>query len=176
MKKLLISGFQALLIFVSYHASAQLNVNVNIGAQPTWGPAGYDHVDYYYLPDVQTYYHVPSRKFIYLNDRQSWIYRNSLPARYSGYNLYKGRKVVINSPRPYLNFGQHKVKYARYKFNHSQAVRSRGNGPKHYRVKGHSKHFERRDINPGWANKMNGKGRFNGNGNGHFKEKGHGRH
>jgi hypothetical protein len=25
-----------------------------LGPQPTWGPVGYDYVDYYYLPDIET--------------------------------------------------------------------------------------------------------------------------
>lgn len=175
MKTLFLLVFQALLLTVSYDASAQLNVNINVGAQPSWGPAGYDHVDYYYLPDVQTYYHVPSRKFIYLNDRRSWIYSDALPSRYRDYNLYKGYKVVINSPRPYMDFDRHKVKYAKYKFNNSQPARSRGNGAKHYKVKGRSEYLIRRDYNPGQGNRMHRKAKFNGPGNGHFKDKGHGK-
>ena len=36
----------------SNFASAQVSVNVsfNVDAQPEWGPAGYDHVNYYYMP------------------------------------------------------------------------------------------------------------------------------
>lgn len=91
-------------------AKAQVSVNINIGAQPQWGPRGYDYVDYYYLPDVQSYYHVPTRQFIYL-ERNQWVQRRSLPVRYRNYNLYNGRKIVINRPTPYLH---HQVRYASY--------------------------------------------------------------
>src|SRR5215216_3091458 len=97
-----------------YPAKAQVNVNVNIGAQPLWGPAGYDVVEYYYLPDLQMYYYVPSHQFVYLNGG-NWLFANSLPARYRSYNLYSGYKVVINEPKPYLQFATHKVKYGNYK-------------------------------------------------------------
>ena len=54
-------------------ALAQVRVNINIGSQPVWGPVGYDHVDYYYLPDIETYYYVPARQFVYFNNGR-WIY------------------------------------------------------------------------------------------------------
>ena len=95
-------------------SNAQINVNVNLGSQPQWGPSGYNHVDYYYLPDIETYYYVPQKQFVYRNNGQ-WAFTNSLPAKYSGYNLYNGYKVVLNTPKPYLSFDNHKVKYAKYK-------------------------------------------------------------
>lgn len=95
-------------------ASAQVSISVNIGAQPLWGPAGYERVDYYYLPDVEAYYYVPRKQFIYL-DAGRWVFAASLPARYRGYDLYSGYKVVINEPRPYDYFHDHRSRYARYK-------------------------------------------------------------
>ncbi len=40
---------------------AQVSINVNIGSPPLWGPTGYTHVQYYYLPDVEAYYDVRIR-------------------------------------------------------------------------------------------------------------------
>ena len=56
-------------------ASAQLRVSfkVNIATQPVWGPVGYDHVEYYYMPDIDAYYYVPTRQYIYLQ-RGRWIF------------------------------------------------------------------------------------------------------
>src|SRR6185436_8892941 len=71
MKKLLIvTVFFAACFMNSQNASAQVrvNVNVNIGDQPRWRVAGYDYVEYYYLPDIETYYYVPSHQFIYLSN------------------------------------------------------------------------------------------------------------
>lgn len=48
-------------------AQIRINANINIGNQPLWGPVGYDYVDYYYMPDIDVYYHVPQRQFIYLD-------------------------------------------------------------------------------------------------------------
>ncbi|MEH3115237.1 hypothetical protein [Pedobacter terrae] len=99
MKKILLIAALMMVSFFSIPVKAQLNVNVNINAQPLWGPIGYDHVDYYYLPDVESYYNVPQKRFIYLSGNQ-WVFANSLPSKYRNYDLYNGYKVVINSPNP----------------------------------------------------------------------------
>jgi hypothetical protein len=123
MKKLMLCT--ALLVsavaFQSASAQVRVNVNVNIGSQPRWGPAGYDYVEYYYLPDIEAYYYVPSRQFIYLSG-SNWIYSYSLPPRYRNYDLYHGYKVVVNEPRAYRYFDSHRVRYSGYRGNRSQVV------------------------------------------------------
>jgi hypothetical protein len=116
---------------------AQVQVNVNIGLQPLWGPVGYDRVDYYYLPDVEAYYSVQRGQFIYLNNGR-WIFSSSLPRRYASYNLFNGYKVVINGPTPYLQFNNHRAKYAKYRgWNGKQKVIKFSDDPKYFVVKGH---------------------------------------
>jgi hypothetical protein len=139
---------------------AQINLNVNIGSQPLWGPTGYDHVEYYYLPDIETYYSVPKHQYIYQNNG-NWVFANSLPTRYANYDVYNGYKVVINEPTPYLNFNTHKVKYAKYKNSGGkQMVIRNSNDQKYYVVKGHP-----HNIPPGQAKKIsNGKGNGKGKG------------
>ncbi len=126
-------------------AQVRVNVNINIGNQPAWGPAGYDYVDYYYLPDIDVYYYVPQRQFIYL-DGGNWVFVHTLPARYRSYDLYRGYKVVINESRPYLRHEVYRVRYSNY----------RG-------------HYNRQSINRGDAKYKNYK-----KGNGHRKGKGRG--
>ena len=111
------------ILFVSLLSSAQvrLNVNVNIGAQPRWGPVGYNYVEYYYLPDIETYYYVPTRQFIYLSG-DNWVFSYSLPRAYRNYDLYSGYKIVINQPRAYQHFYSHRSSYGKYKSRRGQAV------------------------------------------------------
>lgn len=118
----------ALFATAANQASAQLrvNVNINIGNQPEWGPSGYDYVDYYYMPDIEVYYNVPSRQFVYFNDGH-WVFVSSLPVRYGNYNLYNGYKVVINEPRPYLQHTTYKIKYAGYKGWNTRQPNNNGN-------------------------------------------------
>jgi hypothetical protein len=93
-------------------AQVRVGVNINIGDQPSWRAPGYDYVEYYYLPDIECYYYVPRHQFVYLSGN-NWVFSASLPARYRGYDLYKGYKVVINQPRAYKYYSQHRVRYGR---------------------------------------------------------------
>ena len=117
--------FVGLLMLFAGSTQAQISVQVNLGIPPQWGPAGYTDVQYYYLPDVEAYYDVPSSKFIYLNGA-TWVHRTSLPSRYRNYDLYNGYKVVITDYRgntPYTHFKEHKVKYAKgYKGNEQKSI------------------------------------------------------
>lgn len=167
MKRLFLVATVVMVSLLSLSTRAQVNVSVNIGSQPLWGPTGYDHVDYYYLPDVESYYDVPKRQFVYLNGND-WVFANNLPSRYGNYDLYNGYKVVINSPRPYLNFRNDKVKYAKFKGNgKKQMVIRDSRESKYYVVKGHP-----HGMPPGQAKKLYGKGnKANGHGNGKGKHK-----
>ncbi len=116
MKKLFVIA--GLVLSVSYlqkaDAQIRINANINIGSQPLWGPVGYDYVDYYYLPDIDVYYYVPERRFIYL-DGGRWIFAASLPTRFGSINLYSAPKIVINEPKPYLRADVYRVKYKGWK-------------------------------------------------------------
>jgi hypothetical protein len=100
-------------------SKAQVSVNINIGVQPEWGPVGYDYVEYYYLPDIEAYYYVPQRQFVYLSGNR-WIFSASLPSRYAHYNLYSGYKVVLRTPHAYKHFKDHRTRYVRYKNYHGK--------------------------------------------------------
>jgi hypothetical protein len=119
MKKLLIACGAALLSVAAVqetNAQVRVNLNVNIGSQPNWGPRGYNHVDYYYMPDIETYYYVPTRQFIYLSGG-NWVFSYGLPPHYSGYDLYGGRKVVINRSNAYHYHNQYRSRYGGYKID-----------------------------------------------------------
>ena len=92
-------------------SSAQVSVNVNVGI-PAWGvPVTTER--YYYIPDIETYYDIPSREYIYLNNGL-WVRSVSVPTIYRHYDFYRGRKVIINDYRgnaPYAYYNVHRVKY-----------------------------------------------------------------
>lgn len=111
-------------------AQGQVSVNFHIGTAPAWGPRGYDNVRYYYLPDVEAYYDVNTAMFIYISGN-TWIRRSYLPSRYRGYNLYQGRKVVMNNYHgnsPYYNHKVYRAKYGRGNQGHPQNMGNRNNG------------------------------------------------
>lgn len=103
--------FLAGLFLMTLSSKAQVNVNVNIGA-PAWGPVGYTEVRYYYLPDIDMYYDIPTAMFIYF-DGGGWVRTTYLPRRYRHYDLYGAYKVCLNDygPNPYIYYKQHKMKY-----------------------------------------------------------------
>ena len=107
--KMLFAG----LFLITLSAQAQVNVNVNIGA-PAWGPVGYTEVRYYYLPDIEVYYDIPTAMFIYF-DSGGWVRTTYLPRRYRHYDLYGAYKVCLHDygPNPYIYYKKHKVKYHR---------------------------------------------------------------
>lgn len=162
MKKLLFALFLVAAVTSADKAAAQVNINVNLGRQPAWGPTGYDYVNYYYLPDLDVYYSVPRRQFVYPNGNQ-WVYANTLPSRYGNYDLYRGYKVVINDENPFRHAADYRSKYGRYK---------NWNGARQPVIRDH--HDERYKNNgPGRSDhedRGNGKNRGRGNGKGHGRK------
>lgn len=129
----------AVIFLMSLSMQSQVSVNVNIGAPPAWGPAGYSDVNYYYLPDVESYYDVKSSQFIYFEGGK-WLRARHLPKQYRNYDLYHGYKVVLNDYRgstPYVYYNKHKVKY--YKGYHGEPQRMIGSNAKKNNH-GHEKH------------------------------------
>lgn len=108
--KLIAAG---IILFTIQSTHAQVSVNVNIGNPPAWGPAGYSNIDYYYIPDIQSYYDIRQSQFIYYGNGK-WIRSKQLPRQYRNYDLYHGYKVVLNDYHgrtPYVHYKNHKQKY-----------------------------------------------------------------
>jgi hypothetical protein len=173
-------------------ADAQLRINVNIGSQPSWGPVGYTHADYYYMPDIDAYYDVPAHQYIYF-ENNVWVRHAYLPPRYANYDLYHGYKVVVNQRNPWERDDIYRTRYANYRGRHDQLVirdsrderyRNHWNGDAgHYDNGNHGgrgNEFHRDNGNRGGDQ---GRGHDNGNrggdqgrghGNGDHGDKGHG--
>jgi len=137
MKKIIIAA--AILVSglaFNHNAEAQVSLSVNIGSQPDWGPVGYDHADYYYMPDIDTYYDVPAHQYVYLNNN-SWTRTPTLPARYANYDVYNNYKVVINERNPWERNQVYRNRYANYRGRHDQVIIRNSREPKyqkHYRT------------------------------------------
>ena len=113
MKSLKFLAF-GILLFVGVSNYAQVSVNVNIG-HPAWGPVVTTE-EYYYLPDVHSYYDIRQSQFIYLNNG-TWIRFRELPPRYRSYNLHSGNVIVLHDYHgnsPYVYYKSHKVKYNKH--------------------------------------------------------------
>ncbi len=175
------------ILFIScfkFSAQAQVSINVNIGTQPVWGPVGYDYVDYYYMPDIEAYYSVPRREYVYY-DGGTWITSRGLPPRYSTFDRYGAYKVVINEPSPWLYHDRYRTQYVKYKGRHDQVVIRDSHDERYFANPRHPEHGKWKGSpgnsghgkqgnngGPGNSGHGNGGGKGHGNGGG----KGHGGH
>ena len=116
------------LFLMTLSAQAQVSVNVNIGTPPVWGPVGYAEARYYYIPDIEAYYDIPSAMFIYF-DGGGWVRAAYLPYRYRHYDLYGAYKVCLDDygPNPYIYYKKHRKMY--YHGYRGPAQRTYGNRP-----------------------------------------------
>jgi hypothetical protein len=121
MKKIL---FTAVLLVscLTFKAEAQIRISLgfNIGSQPDWGPVGYDHASYYYMPDVDSYYDVSNHQYIYYQNN-SWVRGMALPGRYN-YDPYNSYKVVINERNPWERASVYRTKYRVYRGRRDQQI------------------------------------------------------
>ena len=163
MKKLMIALFLFAGVAFSQQANAQVSVNINIGSQPAWGPSGYNHADFYYIPSINCYYDITRGQYVYMQGTR-WIYAPQLLPRYRGFDLYRSYKVVINQPNAYRYNRAHMTQYARYKNNYNQPMNRDNRDYRNY-VNGRNNHND---------NHGNGNGYANGNGNGHDNNGNHG--
>jgi len=111
------------LLFIA-SSQAQVSINVNLGTPPVWAPAQVLSTQYYYLPDIDTYYDVPAQRFIYVRNGQ-WVRAEQLPYRYRGYNLQNGQVIYLTDYRgksPYSYHKKHKVKYVGNKYRPAKEV------------------------------------------------------
>ena len=111
--------FLILVLIVFSQNYAQIAVNVDLKTPPRWAPVAGPEVDYYYLPDVESYYDVRQGQFIYFGNGR-WNHSKNLPVAYRSYDLFSGHKVVLNDyhgATPYVYFKKDKVKYYKFKGN-----------------------------------------------------------
>ncbi len=132
---LFISGF----LFETTNAQIRARVNVNIGSQPVWGPTGYDQAEYYYLPDIDAYYWVPRRQYIY-QERGRWMFAANLPGRYHDFDVYNSYKVVVNDYKPYRHADMYRTKYGGYKGRRDQEIIRNSHDEKYFEIKDHPEH------------------------------------
>lgn len=120
MKKLAIISAIALsgLAFTSASAQVRVNVGFNLGGpvvvQRPVPVAAYD--DYYYLPEVDSYYSVGENLYYY-NDGYDWVSAAYLPGAYRGYNWRNVRSVEIHGNRPYMNHAFYRTRYSGNRFD-----------------------------------------------------------
>lgn len=119
----------AIIVLISTGVSAQLSVNVNLGKPPVWAPVNAEKVQYYYIPEIETYYDVPAQRYIYQRNGK-WFKSAALPAHYRHYNLKNGKIVYLTEYKgnsPYKYYKAHKVKYGKAKGHYKEKSKEHKN-------------------------------------------------
>ncbi|PZF71206.1 hypothetical protein DN068_19735 [Taibaiella soli] len=153
-------------------AKAQVQIQVNIGSQPLWGPVGYNQAQYYYIPDAGCYYDINRSVFVYPQGGQ-WITGPSLPGPYANIDLYRVHKVVINQPSPWLHDRDYRAQYGSYKGRYDQTAIRDSHINKYYANPQHPRHNEWHDNGNHNGDQNHGGYHDNGNHNGNHDNGNH---
>lgn len=121
MKKIIFNLLAATFILAVSSAETKAQVSVGIGVNIWTPPADYADANYYYLPDIEGYYYVPTHQYVYM-DGGRWVFRASLPPRYASYDIRTGYKVAVYRPRPYRYFYHDRANYGRYRGAHGGVI------------------------------------------------------
>ncbi|MDE3236469.1 MAG: hypothetical protein KGO81_10980 [Bacteroidota bacterium] len=117
MKKIITIAIAGI-VFSSYtksDAQVRFNVGIHVGAPvyvaPAPAPVYYDNDDFYYYPELDMYFDVAARQYVYFDDGR-WMYSAGIPSCYRGYDIYHARRVCINEPRPWIHADVYRERYA----------------------------------------------------------------
>jgi len=82
---------------------------------PAWAPDYYFGTRYYYFPDIETYYDLATRNFVYLYNGH-WLFVPALPPIYSTFNLHNAFIVIVNRSvhTPWMHHHYYNSHYPRY--------------------------------------------------------------
>ena len=107
---LTVAGFTGCDLYTYSTSAVQTNYE-----NPRWAPPYYNGARYYYLPDIEAYYDLSGREFIYLNNGQ-WNYSPEFPTIYGSFNLNDCFSIVldINVFRPWMHHQYYVSHYPRY--------------------------------------------------------------
>jgi len=82
---------------------------------PVWAPDYYAGTRYYYFPDIETYYDLATRNFVYLYNGR-WLFARALPSFYSNFNLRNAFVVIVDRSMydPWMHHQYYNSNYPRY--------------------------------------------------------------
>jgi len=98
-----------------YGASGDENYDNYYDYNPVWAPDYYAGTRYYYFPDIETYYDLATRNFVYLYNGR-WLFARALPSFYSGFNLRNAFVVIVDRSiyDPWMHHQYYNSNYPRY--------------------------------------------------------------
>ncbi|MBC6991604.1 hypothetical protein [Hymenobacter sp. BT491] len=99
------------LLLAGVAAPAQAQVSINIQT-PGWGPPVRSNAQYYYIPEIDAYYDLYDRSYVFF-DGVNWLRSYQLPVAYQGYDPYQFHPVVIDyiGAQPWGYIRDHRLRY-----------------------------------------------------------------
>jgi len=134
MKKIVLISAIAIsgLLYNTANAQIRIHLGLNLAPRPVYvparvvvqdqpaeyyEPANYDgDEDYYYLPDVDSYYSVTDQCYYY-NNGGSWVSAAYLPGAYHDYDWRSARRFEVRAPRPFMHNDYYRARYNGVAFN-----------------------------------------------------------
>lgn len=121
-KTKVILTFTFMFLFVFQGIAQRVSVNINVNSRPQVYEKHYkvyEAPNYYYYPEIESYFDVSSSVFIYF-EGENWIRSRHLPRYYHNYDISQGYKVVIDyhGRHPYHHFYTHKKKYRSKRYDY----------------------------------------------------------
>ncbi|HNX79552.1 MAG TPA: hypothetical protein PKJ24_06700 [Prolixibacteraceae bacterium] len=121
MKKLKVSALCVMaLFFISVFTACEpyrtsTTVPQPVYEPPRWAPPVYAGTRYYYIPDIECYYDIHTREFIFL-DHARWVYSPALPYFYRDFDLDNCFIVIVNSRiyQPWMHHQYYVSHFPRY--------------------------------------------------------------
>ncbi len=115
MKKIQLIFIAAIMLF-AIKTTAQISVNINLGARPVYhAPQHYyydDNVDYYFLPEIEAYFDNREGLFIYFSTNR-WVRSQNLPDYCGDFNINRNQRIAIDyhGNSPFGDFENHRNRY-----------------------------------------------------------------
>lgn len=95
-------------------AQVRVRLGVNFNTSPSYGRASY-----YYMPDINAYYYVPTHEYIYY-DNYEWVQSRYLPEQYANYDVYHSYRVAVNERNPWVRNEYYQSRYGQYRERREQ--------------------------------------------------------
>jgi hypothetical protein len=108
----------ALMLITACDTPLHISTNAYNYENPAWAPPYYSGARYYYLPDIEAYYDMSNRDFVYL-DHGQWLFSPSLPSVYASFDLFDCFIIVLdfNVFQPWQHHQYYVSHYPRYYYH-----------------------------------------------------------
>ncbi|MES2371563.1 MAG: hypothetical protein V4557_03220 [Bacteroidota bacterium] len=79
----------------------------------TQSQTGYTVGNYYYYPEIDTWYDIYSRRFVYFENGR-WVYSDAVSGKNRYYDIANAYKVQVTEKKPYMHAAAYRELYADY--------------------------------------------------------------